>query len=148
MHLGVQREECWRKTLLSQLNMLLLSKKFTQMMLFSVDTLKITKNLQKTGIKKDAAEAISNALKESAEGSQHNIATKNDILLVKKDIEILHKEMDKEFEMVRQEFEMVRKEFEMVRQEMDARFSKQNIQIFGMLLLAVGLIKWLDHIIV
>jgi hypothetical protein len=141
MHLGVQREECWRKTLLSQLNMLLLSKKFTQMMLFSVDTLKITKNLQKTGIKKDAAEAISNALKESAEGSQHNIATKNDILLVKKDIEMLHKEMDKEFE-------MVRKEFEMVRQEMDARFSKQNIQIFGMLLLAVGLIKWLDHIIV
>jgi len=101
----------------------------TTMPLFAIDTLQFSKRLHKAGLDQKVAEELAEAMKDAHVQSLEGLATKNDIFLVRKDIDLVRKDID-----------LVRKDFETFGY-------KLSVGIFGMLVVAVSIIAWLDKII-
>jgi hypothetical protein len=63
------------------------------MNLFAIDTLQFSKRMQKAGLKKETADELAEAIKETQSQSFENVATKQDLLglenSLKKDMQIL-----------------------------------------------------------
>jgi hypothetical protein len=56
------------------------------MKLFSIDTLQFSNRMQKAGLKKETADELAEAIKETQSQSLENVATKQDIQILESDI--------------------------------------------------------------
>lgn len=88
------------------------------MPLYTVDTLQLSKRLEKAGLKKEVAEELSEAIKDTQTQSLENFATKQDL---------------------KHEVEKLGQKIENLEHRLTSRISI-------MLTVAVGLITWLDKV--
>jgi hypothetical protein len=93
------------------------------MPLYTVNTLQLSKRLEKAGLKKEVAEELSEAIKDTQTQSLENLVTKQDL-----------------------KYELVNLE-EKLSNKIEILENRIIIKMFGISLLTVGLITWLDKII-
>ncbi len=97
----------------------------TTMPLYFVDTLKLSKRLEKAGLQQKVAEELSEAIKDTHTQSLEGLATKQDL----KNLEI-----------------KLEKKIDILEQKIDTLEYKMTSKIFAMLVVAIGVITWLDKI--
>ena len=93
-------------------------------MLGALDTLQTMKRLKEAGFNEAQAEAMTEVLRESREGTIADLATKADIAELKSEI-------DKFAAETRTEFAAVRSEMALLRQEFEAKFASLEARIAG-----------------
>ncbi len=104
----------------------------TTMPLYFVDTLKLSKRLEKAGLQQKVAEELSEAIKDTHTQSLEGLATKQAL----KNLEIkLEKKIDN-----------LEKKIDIFEQKIDTLEHKMTSKIFAMLVVAIGVITWLDKI--
>lgn len=101
-------------------------KNTPNMPLYTLDTLQFSKRLIKAGLKKEIAEELSEAIKDNNSQSIKGLATKADIREIKQEIKNLEGSL---------------------RKEIDSLEYKITSKIFVMLLVAIGVMNYLNKIL-